>query len=108
MASSEPFLPTPKQLAAFQCPADDIFYGGAAAGGKTRFDFELANHICEEFPTARVAIFRRTTDELQFLKDKAREFLDPDRISINNNTNTNSHTNNITTNQFKLNTYIHT
>ena len=86
MASSEPFLPTPKQLAAFQCPADDIFYGGAAAGGKTRFDFELANHICEEFPTARVAIFRRTTDELQFLKDKAREFLDPDRISINNNT----------------------
>lgn len=90
------FLPTPKQMAAFQCPADDIFYGGAAAGGKTRFDFELANHICEEYPTARVVIFRRTTDELRYLKDKAREFLDMDRVTLNENTGVIRYPNNST------------
>lgn len=86
---TDAFVPTPKQWAAFCCPAEETFFGGAAGGGKTRFDFEYANAICDGYPGARVAIFRRTTPQLRKLKDEAQKFLGGRigvDISMNRNT----------------------
>jgi hypothetical protein len=57
--------PQPKQLLAHQCPADHLFYGGAAFGGKSEFAIVEAIQTCLEHDGCEVAIFRRKHTELK-------------------------------------------
>lgn len=59
------YEPQPKQMLFHQCLADEIFYGGAAGGGKTRGLFEDANNLCMTVPGVVAVIFRRTYPELE-------------------------------------------
>ena len=60
-----PYTPQPKQVLFHQCPANEILYGGAAGGGKSkgiRWDaFDWATRI----PNLQIYIFRRTFPELE-------------------------------------------
>ncbi len=56
--------PQPKQALAHACPADVLFYGGAAGGGKSEFLIVEAVTTCLEYPGVEVAVFRRTHKEL--------------------------------------------
>ena len=65
--------PHPKQAEALECGAFELFYGGAAGGGKS--DFLLADFMAG-VNTWRGAwkgiLFRRSYDELQELNARAR------------------------------------
>ena len=68
--------PQPKQQLALSCPAFELFYGGAAGGGKS--DFLLADFLagCNEGRGAwRGILFRRTYKELEELVDKSRKII---------------------------------
>jgi len=60
------------QLDAYNCEADELYYGGAAGGGKTDEIVGLATTA-----HTRSIIFRRTYPELQGIKDRAEEILSP-------------------------------
>lgn len=60
------FTPDPgPQTAAFQYAPDELFYGGAAGGGKSRMARAAAVVFAASVPGARVAIFRRTFPDLR-------------------------------------------
>ena len=65
--------PQPKQRMALNCPADELFYGGAKGGGKS--DFLLADFLTHlDYGAAhRGIMFRRTYDELAELQIRANE-----------------------------------
>ncbi len=70
--------PQPKQQLALSCPAFELFYGGAAGGGKS--DFLLADFLagCNEGRGAwRGILFRRTYKELEELIIRAKELYIP-------------------------------
>ncbi|UTC46120.1 terminase [Treponema vincentii] len=70
--------PQPKQQLALSCPAFELFYGGAAGGGKS--DFLLMDFLagCNEGRSAwRGILFRRTYRELEDLIIRAKELYIP-------------------------------
>lgn len=70
------WMPHPKQQDVLTCPADDIFYGGAAGGGKTAlliFDFSL--HEREWGKDAHGLILRRTYPETEEIRNQAFQML---------------------------------
>ena len=70
--------PQPKQLMALKCPADELFYGGAAGGGKT--DFLIVDAVSgaarwgKDF---RAIIFRQSREQLGQLLRRANELYVP-------------------------------
>jgi hypothetical protein len=66
--SSQPisldFKFTPKQALAFQSTANEIFWGGAAGGGKSIFLRFLSIVLCSHIPNLQVYLFRRTRPDL--------------------------------------------
>jgi len=70
--------PFPRQAYAMRCDADQIFYGGAAGGGKT--DFSLALNIrgvLDWGASWRGIIFRKTYPQLDELIRRGRELFGP-------------------------------
>ncbi|UTC74136.1 terminase [Treponema sp. OMZ 792] len=70
--------PTKKQSLALQCPAFELFYGGAAGGGKT--DFLLMDFLggCNKHrENWRGILFRRTYKELEDIIIRAKELYIP-------------------------------
>lgn len=59
-----PYVPTPRQKVAHQTVADELFYGGAAGGGKS--EFLLGSHVTLALavPGSSSVIFRRTFPDL--------------------------------------------
>jgi hypothetical protein len=54
----------PKQIQAFNSPATEILYGGAAGGGKSHLMRVASIAWCMEIPGLQVYIFRRIQDDL--------------------------------------------
>ena len=70
--------PQPKQELALRCPATELFYGGAAGGGKS--DFLLADFLqgAEKYGRHwKGILFRKTTTELEELQARAEELFIP-------------------------------
>ena len=66
--------PQPKQALALSCPATELFFGGAAGGGKSDFmlmDFVQQANVYGK--NARGILFRQTTSQLEELQKRARE-----------------------------------
>jgi len=65
--------PQPKQKIALECPADELFYGGAKGGGKSDFllgDYLRGIHYGKDH---RGILFRKTYNELEELQARAYE-----------------------------------
>jgi hypothetical protein len=71
------------QLAYHTCPASEIFYGGAAGGGKSEATLWDAIKNCRTYPGGRAVIFRRTMSELNDLIDRATHYV-PESIAVYN------------------------
>ncbi|MBN2323817.1 MAG: terminase [Spirochaetes bacterium] len=67
------WTPQPKQKLALECPADELFYGGAKGGGKS--DFLLADFLrgLKYGSHHRGILFRRSYDEFAELQARAYE-----------------------------------
>ncbi len=81
--------PQPKQKLALSCPAFELFYGGAAGGGKS--DFLLVDFLsgCNRYRKAwRGVLFRRSFPELAELVLRAKELYLPLGAVYNKTDNT--------------------
>ena len=70
--------PQPKQALALSCPAIELFFGGAAGGGKS--DFLLADFLqgaAKYGEDWKGILFRRTTKQLEELQARARQLFKP-------------------------------
>ena len=70
--------PQPKQELALRCPATELFYGGAAGGGKS--DFLLGDFLqgADKYGKHwKGILFRKTTSELEELQARAVELFKP-------------------------------
>lgn len=65
MAIQIPYTPTPKQTIFHGTTANEVLYGGAAGGGKTKALIMDAFFRCMKWPNTEAYIFRRTYNELE-------------------------------------------
>ncbi|MFT4471863.1 terminase large subunit domain-containing protein [Arthrobacter sulfonylureivorans] len=59
------YVPHPKQAAAHAVLVDELLYGGAGGGGKSRWARAEAVKACMQVPGMRAIIFRRTFGDLE-------------------------------------------
>lgn len=59
------YVPHPKQQEAHAIHVDELLYGGAGGGGKSRWARAEAVLMCLQVPGSRVVLFRRTFKDLQ-------------------------------------------
>lgn len=72
------WTPQPKQRRALRCPAFELFFGGAAGGGKS--DFLLNDFLEGARKYGRLwygILFRQTTSELEQLLNRSHELFEP-------------------------------
>lgn len=75
----EDWIPHPKQAAALSCPATELFYGGAAGGGKSDFLLvDFLHGVNKGFGKHYQGIlFRRTYDELDEIITRSFDLYQP-------------------------------
>ena len=75
------YTPTAKQKIFHASPANEILYGGAAGGGKTRAIIMDALFRCLKWPGTTACIFRRTYQELEDTDIKEAQACYPDSLA---------------------------
>lgn len=78
------YRPTPKQEAFHGSVANEILYGGAAGGGKTKALIMDAFFRCLQFPGTTAVIFRRTYQELEDTDIKEAKASYPSEVAVYN------------------------
>lgn len=70
--------PQPKQALALSCPATELFFGGAAGGGKSDFILmDFLSGAAKYGDKWNGVLFRKTTKQLEELQKRARELYTP-------------------------------
>ena len=75
------YEPSPRQSQAHSIMVDELLYGGAAGGGKTRFALAEAVLCALMVPGARILILRRNYPDLEDIEDKLREQM-PEGVAV--------------------------
>jgi hypothetical protein len=70
------YTPFHKQSIAHSCPAEDMFYGGAAGGGKSDYIVHDPIYHCLQNPGAEALLLRREWKEIRRLIRRSRDILD--------------------------------
>ena len=60
-----PIVPLPKQKLFFNCPADNILFGGAKSGGKSYIAVAKAWQLAMLYPGIHIGLFRRSLTEIR-------------------------------------------
>ena len=75
------YQPTPKQQIFHSSPANEVLFGGAAGGGKTKAIIMDALFRCLKWPGTTACIFRRTYQELEDTDIKEAQASYPEEIA---------------------------
>lgn len=88
------YHPTPKQAMYHTSTADELLYGGAAGGGKSKATVMEALQLCLEHPGAWAYCFRKTYPELKDTLIKEAQMSYPDAVGRYNQGDHTYHLNN--------------
>ena len=81
MVISIPYQPTPKQAMFHASCANELLYGGAAGGGKTKALIMDAFFRTSKWPGTTAVVFRRTYKELEDTDIKEAQASYPSKVA---------------------------